>query len=180
MNTNVAQMSETAGGAATLPSISFDALRAALQAAGYRAEEVSDGNLRFLRSASNGLGFDVRPGNAFPGQSDQFSDIAFVAILGVQGTLPLDIVNKWNRTHRFSRLYVDKPQADAEFLVLSLDISLAGNVSPDYVRTQLQIWDTLIQQLIPWLREELGKLASSLDASAAAAEGAPARQASNG
>jgi Putative bacterial sensory transduction regulator len=163
MSTNIAQESEGLSNPGMQSFVTLDELRAALQAAGYRAELVSDGNISLLRSATNGLGFDVRPGNAFPGKPDQFSDIAFVAVLTVQGSMPLDLVNKWNRMHRFCRLFVDKPQGTDEFLVLTLDLSIAGAVSPSYIRTQLQIWDSLIQQLIPWLREELGRLASSLE-----------------
>ncbi|MFH0301488.1 YbjN domain-containing protein [Bradyrhizobium sp. 31Argb] len=163
MSTSVAQAPADLSNAGMQSFVTLEELRAALQTAGYRAELVTDGNISLLRSASNGLGFDVRPGNAFPGKPDHFADVAFVAVLTVQGSMPLDLVNKWNRMHRFCRLFVDKPQGTDEFLVLTLDLSIAGAVSPNYVRTQLQIWDSLIQQLIPWLREELGRLASSLE-----------------
>jgi hypothetical protein len=163
MSTNAAQASTDLSNAGMQSFVTLEELRTTLHAAGYRAEVVTDGNISLLRSASNGLGFDVRPGNAFPGKPDHFSDVAFVAVLTVQGSMPLDLVNKWNRMHRFCRLFVDKPQGTDEFLVLTFDLSIAGAVSPGYVRTQLQIWDSLIQQLIPWLREELGRLASSLE-----------------
>lgn len=172
-STSAVPSSENPSIAGLLAYITLDELRTALHAAGYRAELVSDGNVSLLRSASNGLGFDVRPGNTFPGKPDHFSDVAFVAVLSVQGSMPLDIVNKWNRMHRFCRLFVDKPQGTDEFLVLTFDLSIVGAVSPNYIRTQLQIWDSLIQQLIPWLREELGKLASSIDATKAAPSTSP-------
>ncbi|WP_084799821.1 YbjN domain-containing protein [Bradyrhizobium sp. Ai1a-2] len=162
-STNAAQASADLSNAGMQSFVTLEELRTALQTAGYRAELVTDGNISLLRSASNGLGFDVRPGNSFPGKPDHFADVAFVAVLTVQGSMPLDLVNKWNRMHRFCRLFVDKPQGTDEFLVLTLDLSIAGAVSPNYVRTQLQIWDSLIQQLIPWLREELGRLAASLE-----------------
>jgi Putative bacterial sensory transduction regulator len=179
MSTSAAQPSEGLSNSGMQHVVTLEELRTALQAAGYRAELVTDGNISLLRSATNGLGFDVRPGNPFPGKPDHFSDVAFVAVLTVQGSMPLDLVNKWNRMHRFCRLFVDKPQGSAEFLVLTLDLSIAGAVSPNYVRTQLQIWDSLIQQLIPWLREELGRLTSSLETANADAKLVPSRHALN-
>ncbi len=41
--------------------VTLDALRTLIQDAGYRAEIVTDGDIKLLRSASNGLDFDVRP-----------------------------------------------------------------------------------------------------------------------
>ena len=82
----------------------------------------------------------------------------FVALFAVRGAFPLDLLNKWNRTHRFGRLFLDKAGPEQEFLVLSLDMSVAGGVSPTYLRAQVEIWDSLVQQLVPWLREELSKI----------------------
>jgi hypothetical protein len=85
---------------------------------GYRVEAVTDpvANLPYLRSATSGLAFDVRPGNRLADADDSFVDAAFTAVLQVQGELPLDLVNRWNATRRFARL-----QLSQQFLVLSLD-----------------------------------------------------------
>ena len=138
--------------------LTLDSLRDGLQQAGYRVETVTDpvANTTYLRSATNGLAFDARPGNRFGNDSESFIDVAFTAVLQVQGELPLDIVNRWNATRRFARLQLSQP-----FLVLSLDVSIAGGVLPNYLRAQVEIWDHLLQQLIAYLREELPKLAQA-------------------
>jgi hypothetical protein len=141
-----------------IAKLSLDALREILQQAGYRVETVTDpvANVAYLRSATNGLAFDVRPGNRLADGAANFADVAFIAILQVQGELPLDVVNRWNATRRFARLQLSQP-----FLALSLDISVAGGVAPSHLRAQIEIWDHLVQQLIAYLREELPKLAPS-------------------
>ncbi len=143
---------------ATITHLTLDSLREILQQAGYRVETVTDpvANVVYLRSATNGLAFDIRPGNRLANGSESFVDAAFTAVLQVQGELPLDLVNRWNATRRFTRLQLSLP-----FLVLSLDVSVAGGVMPAYLRGQVEIWDHLIQQLIVYLREELPKLAQA-------------------
>jgi Putative bacterial sensory transduction regulator len=145
-----------------LAKLSLDSLRDALQQAGYRVETVTDPvvNVAYLRSATSGLAFDIRPGNRLAGADQHFVDIAFTAVLQVQGDLPLDIVNRWNATRRFARLQLSQP-----FLVLSLDVSVAGGVAPNHLRAQVEIWDHLVQQLIAYLREELPKVSAAKAAS---------------
>jgi hypothetical protein len=129
-------------------------------------------NVVYLRSATNGLAFDLRPGNRLADNTENFIDAAFTAVLQVQGDLQLDPVNRWNATRRFARL-----QFSAPFLVLSLDVSVAGGVTTNHLRTQVEIWDHLIQQLIVYLREELPKLAQG---GAANADGINSGTALNG
>jgi hypothetical protein len=150
----------------TITHLTLDRLREILQQAGYRVETVTDpvANVVYLRSATNGLAFDVRPGNRLVGGGESFVDAAFTAVLQVQGDLPLDLVNRWNATRRFARLQLSQP-----FLVLTLDISVAGGVALGYLRGQIEIWDHLIQQLIGYLREELPKLAPANTANPGAA-----------
>jgi Putative bacterial sensory transduction regulator len=148
----------------------LDELRTIFQNVGYRVEEVIDPvtNLPYLRSATGGLGFEIRPGNRLASDPEAFIDVVLIAILQVQGELPLEIVNRWNATRRFARLQLSQP-----FLALSLDVSVAGGVSASHLRAQIQIWDHLIQQLITYLREELQKLPAERPASAAVREAAP-------
>lgn len=150
--------------------VTLEVVRKLIQGEGYRAEIVTDGNISFLRSACNGLDFDVRPGNILvkdpataPEKPERLADLAFVVLFTVQGNFPSDLLNVWNRTHRFSRLFVDKTIPDREFLVLSLDVSVAGGVTTTYLRHKILIWDSLVRQLVPWLRDELGKIASTVD-----------------
>lgn len=134
--------------------ITLDDLRAAMQQVGYRVEELTDpvANLTYLRSATGGLTFDIRPGNRLA-DAESFVDAAFTAVLQVQGELPLDLINRWNATRRFARL-----QLSQQFLVLSLDVSVAGGVTADHLRAQIEIWDRLVQELIVYLRDELREL----------------------
>ncbi|MCK9917689.1 YbjN domain-containing protein [Microbacteriaceae bacterium K1510] len=155
--------------AALLTSMTIESLRDVLQETGYRVETVGEGRARFLRSASNRFAFDIRPGSAIPGAADRFADVAFVALLAVQGTLPLDLINRWNCTRRFGRLFLDQTIPGQDFLVLSMDSSFAGGVSVQQMRVQVEIWDSLLQQFVPWLREELSKIAPKIDAVTAAA-----------
>jgi Putative bacterial sensory transduction regulator len=146
--------------------LTLDSLRDALQQVGYRVETVTDpvANLPYLRSATGGLAFDVRPGNRFAGGIEDFADVAFTAVLQVQGDLPLDMVNRWNATRRFGRLQLSQP-----FLVFCLDVSVTGGVAPGNLRAQIEIWDRLVQELIGYLREELRKLPAASAANPGAA-----------
>jgi hypothetical protein len=153
--------------------LTLDDLRAVLQQVGYRVEAVTDpvANLPYLRSATGGLAFDVRPGNRLADADDSFVDAAFTAVLQVQGELPLDLVNRWNATRRFARL-----QLSQQFLVLSLDVSVAGGVMPDHLRAHVEIWDRLVQELIGYLREEIRELSAKSGATPPVAPQAPERE----
>ena len=152
-----------------IANMTLDSLRTALQSAGYRAETVTDpvGNFTYLRSATNGMQFDIRPGNQLGDGS--FLDVAFIGVLQVQGELPLDIVNRWNLSRRFARLQLSHP-----FLMLVLDVSIAGGVGQNYLRAQIEIWDHLLQQLFAFLREELPKIGGTNGADPAAMSGSSA------
>ncbi len=156
---------------ATITHLTLDSLREILQQAGYRVETVTDpvANVVYLRSATAGLTFDVRPGNRLADGSESFLDAAFTAVLRAPGELPLDLVNRWNVTRRFARLQLGSP-----FLVLSLDVSVAGGVAANHLRAQVEIWDHLVQQLIAYLREELPKLVSAEAATPPVAANGPA------
>jgi hypothetical protein len=148
-----------------ITKLTLDSLREAFQSAGYRVETLTDpvANVQYLRSATSGLAFDVRPGNRFAGEEQSFADVALVAPLQVQGELPLDVVNRWNTTRRFGRLQLSHP-----FLVFCLDVCVAGGVTPNNLRAQIEIWDRLVQELISYLRDELSKLGTTKTTVAAA------------
>jgi Putative bacterial sensory transduction regulator len=157
--------------------LTLEGVRESFQNAGYRVETLTDpvANVQYLRSATAGLGFDIRMGNRGPGNEQGFADLTLVAPLQVQGELPLDIVNRWNATRRFGRLQLNHP-----FLVFCLDICVAGGVTQSNLRAQIEIWDRLIQELIAYLRDELSKLGATKRDAAPAAQPAdvdrPARQ----
>jgi hypothetical protein len=137
-------MSET-----IITSLTLESLRDTLQQTGYRVETLTDpvANIQYLRSATAGVAFDVRPGNPLPGTGKSFADVAFVGVLQIVGELPLDVVNRWNTTRRFGRLQLSPP-----FLVFSLDVAVLHGVTPAHLRAQIQLWDGLVQDLVPFLR----------------------------
>lgn len=157
----------------SITKLTLDGLRDSLQQVGYRVEAATDpvAGVAYLRSATGGLAFDIRPGNQLPDADGGFVDVAFTAVLQVQGELPLDLVNRWNATRRFARL-----QLSQAFLVFCLDISVAGGVMPDYLRAQIEIWDGLVQELIAYLRDELRQLSAKTDPAPPAAAQAPEHQ----
>jgi hypothetical protein len=138
-----------------ITSFTLESLRDQFQQAGYRVETLIDpvANLQYLRSATAGIGFDVRPGNQLAGDDKRFADAAFVVVLQIAGELPvIDLVNRWNAARRFGRLHVSQP-----FLVFSLDISVINGVTPAHVRSQIELWDRLVQDLLPFLRTAIAQ-----------------------
>lgn len=133
-----------------------DLIRDALQAAGYRVEsETGPDGEPLLRSATAGVGFVVlfpQPPGA-PAAGLGFADAAFRAVFRVEGALPLDLVNRWNVSHRFARLGVKDGM-----LVFDLDLLAAGGITPVALATQVTLWDRLVQMLVVHLRDELARL----------------------
>jgi hypothetical protein len=65
----------------------------------------------------------------------------------VQGDLPVDLVASWNRTKRFARL-----AAHGQFLLLEMDVVVAGGVSMRHLLSTIELWDRLIQEFLLHLR----------------------------
>jgi hypothetical protein len=165
---------ETAMSDAIISKLTLDHLRDAFQQAGYRVEMMTDpvANVPYLRSATSGLAFDIRPGNRMIDDEASFADVAFNAVLQVQGELPLAMINRWNAERRFARL-----QLSAPFLVFTMDVSVVGGVAPGHFRSQIEIWDRLLQDFVAYLREELRKLVPVNGANASSAVSEPQRTA---
>ncbi|MGO4683754.1 YbjN domain-containing protein [Hyphomicrobium sp. 2TAF46] len=138
-----------------LLGVTSDDVKDTLQAAGYRVEVLTADGMAVLRSATAGLPFDIRLGNQLPGPEGRHLDMTFVALFAVRGVFPEKLLNDWNRTRRFARLFLDRATPDQEFLVLGMDVGIAGGVSTQYLRAQMEIWDALVNQLIAWLRTAL-------------------------
>lgn len=147
--------------ARVLSAISAGTMGEILQSAGYRIDVLAGDGITILRSATGGLGFDIRLMNPAAG-GDHYADVTFLTHFAVEGRFPPELLNRWNKSRRFGRLFLDHAQTGSEFLVLSLDFSLAGGVSPDHVRAYIEIWDFLVHQLCGWLREELPKIAPAV------------------
>lgn len=133
--------------ATMIHAISSESLQTLLQSMGYRVTvSEHEGNPQLL-SASQGIGFAVRPGN--PAQTEgEFIDYTFSCVLRVQGEIPEAMPNNWNTYKRFARFSVQSP-----FLVLEMDVVVAGGVSENYLRATTEVWDRLLQELILFLRE---------------------------
>jgi Putative bacterial sensory transduction regulator len=151
-------------------SLTPDTMREILQEVGYRVESFTDpsGAIQ-LRSATNGLPFVRRFGNRVAGTDIAHADASFTLVLQMQGgALPPDLFNQWNRSKRFGRLY-----SGENFLVLEMDFTVMGGVSRDNLRVQVSVWDSVVQELIRFLRTALAPT-SEAGAINGRAEGAPA------
>lgn len=148
-------------------SFTLESLRDLIQSVGYRVEIVPNADMPVLRSSTAGFAFDIRPGNRLANEDGGYVDFTFTAWLNVEGELPLDIVNRWNALRRFGRL-----QVVPGFLAMTMDVSFIGGVMPNHVRAQIEIWDHLVQALVPYLREELQKPGVTKSADAVVAEAA--------
>jgi hypothetical protein len=136
-----------------ISSMTPEAMRDLLQSVGFRAEIVpgaTSGSL--IRSATNGVSFEVRLFNKLPGPVETYADLLFTAGLQIQGVLNAEIVNRWNMTKRFGRLYVVPGM-----LVLTMDVLLQEATSNAHLRAQLGLWDRLMQELLIYLRTSVAE-----------------------
>lgn len=141
----------------TLTHIAPEDLAETLRDRGYRVEIATiENDQPVLRSATGGLGFSVRFANPVPGREGAFADATFQTLFRVQGDLPLSLVNQWNLTRRFTRLFLA-----SQALVLEMDVSALGGVEREHLRAQSEIWDRLVQELMAFLHAELPKLAKA-------------------
>jgi hypothetical protein len=129
-------------------SLTPQTMQEVLQSAGYRVESATDpsGAIQ-LRSATNGLPFVVRFGNRVAGEETRHADASFTAVLQAQGSVPPDLLNQWNRSKRFGRLY-----SGENLLVLEMDFAVLGGVTRDNLRVQVNVWDSLVQEFLRYLR----------------------------
>ncbi|CAI0693224.1 YbjN domain-containing protein [Serratia entomophila] len=117
-----------------------------LQSAGYRTNQVEQNGAVQLLSASQGIGFALRFGNAgkAPGE---YLDFTLSTTLRIEGVLPGGLVAQWNQSRRFSRL-----TEQSGFLVLDMDVPVAGGVMRNYLQANLELWDRLLQEFLLYLR----------------------------
>jgi hypothetical protein len=131
-----------------IKSFTTQAMRELIQTAGFRAELMAESDtMPVIRSASNGMIFEIRLFNPLKEEKGSFTDVMFMAGMPLQGGVAPEFLNRWNSIKRFGRLY-----AAQGHLVLALDIFLQGGVSPEHLRSQLDIWDKLLQELLTYIR----------------------------
>lgn len=130
-----------------IQSLSVERLQELLQSMGYRVTVSEIAGRRQLHSATQGIGFIVRPGN--PSQVEgEFIDYTVSCALRVEGELPTGVTDAWNIGKRFSRLTKQE-----NFLVLETDVIVAGGVDVKYLRATAELWDRLLQEFVLFLRE---------------------------
>lgn len=138
---------------ALIDAVGIEQLADVFRTAGYRVTATEQNGAVQLMSASQGVGFAVRFGNAVPvaGQQDaadtRYLDYTLGCVLQVQGDLPAQLVADWNRTKRFARLASHGP-----FLALEMDVIVAGGVSTRYIRSTIELWDRMVQEFLLHLR----------------------------
>lgn len=126
--------------------VNAERLQELLQSAGYRVTVSEQNGMVQLLSASQGVGFAVRLGNP-AAEAGHYLDYTLSCALRVQGELPAGLADRWNVEKRFARLTVQ-----GAFLVLELDVILAGGVSENYLRATAELWDRLLQEFLLFLR----------------------------
>jgi len=129
-----------------LEAVEFGQVADLFKAAGYRVTHAEQNGIVQLMSASQGVGFAVRFGNAAttPGA---YLDYTLSCAMQVQGELPPELVLSWNRSKRFARL-----SSTAQFLLLEMDVIVAGGVTERYLSSTIELWDRLIQEFLLHLR----------------------------
>jgi hypothetical protein len=160
-------------GITIVEAVSPEQLAGVFRGAGYRVTLAEQNGRTQLMSASQGVGFAVRFGN--PGaEGDTHIDYTLSCALQVQGELPPDLVPAWNRTKRFARL-----ASHHQFLLLEMDVMVAGGVTDRYLRSTIELWDRLVQEFLLHLRNRpvmaaAGATAAQAGPDAAAEGAAPA------
>lgn len=131
---------------ALINHVTAQSLTELLQEAGYRVNQTDQNGIVQLLSASQGIGFAVRFGN-LAAEQGSYVDFTYSCALRIQGELPEGLVQVWNASRRFARLSVQ-----GEFLLMEMDVVVAG-VGVTHLRSQLELWDRLLQEFIVYLRE---------------------------
>lgn len=119
----------------------------ALQADGYKAQltKDEDGN-PLIDSATSGVKFKI----FFFGCTNGSACTELQFWTGFTEKVTPEQVNKWNRTHRFGRAYVD----DSKEINMEYDINTEkGGLSPAMFTNDLELWDSLIGSLRKFLKE---------------------------
>ena len=98
-----------------------------------------------LPTALLGEDMGVRLGRWSAGPNG-YRDFSFCAAVPMLGMVPPERTALWNRSRRFSRLYEVE-----DCLVLEMDVTLAGGVSPGYVLQAVERWERTAHELLAFL-----------------------------
>ncbi|PHV26568.1 hypothetical protein CSQ93_17890 [Janthinobacterium sp. BJB426] len=129
-----------------LTTLNAEQTAEAIKAAGCAVTSIEHDGVVRLHSASHGIGFQVLWGNeAAPGQ---YADLTLSCPLRVQGgDLPSGLLAEWHRSKRFARV-----AQHGDFVVLEMDVLVAGGVSREYLNINLQLWTQMMGQFFLFLR----------------------------
>lgn len=129
-----------------LNTVNAEQVSDAIKAAGCAVTTTEQDGTTWLHSASHGIGFQVLWGNAVtPGQ---YADFTLSCPLRVQGgVLPEGVLTEWHRTKRFARVALH-----GDFVVLEMDVMVAGGVAPAHLAVSLQLWTQMMGQFFLHLR----------------------------
>ena len=140
-----------------------DQLWNASKAAGGAVTAIEQDGVVRLHSASHGIGFQVLWGNAVT--TTQYTDFTLSCPLRVQGgTLPEAVLAAWHRSKRFARV-----AQHGDFVVLEMDVVVAGGVSPAYLAFAVRLWMQMMGEFFLHLRNYGPAAAARGDAANAAA-----------
>ncbi len=118
----------------------------AIRVAGCAVSVQQDDLVTRLHSASHGIGYQVHWGNQ--AGVDQYLDLTLSCPLRIQGgDLPEGLINEWHRSRRFARV-----AAHGEFLVLEMDVFVAGGVTSEFLRFSMRLWVEMMGQFFLHLR----------------------------
>lgn len=145
-----------------IQTLTTERLQNLLQGMGYRVTTSEQNGIVQLLSATQGIGFAVRPGNPGP-QAGECVDYTLSCALRVEGELPAGLEQTWNVTKRFARLSRQGP-----FLVLEMDVIVAGGVSENYLRATSELWDRVLQEFVLFLRNYAQQASATAGAGGAA------------
>ena len=138
-----------------ITAISPQQLAHILQQAGYRANEVINEQVVQLQSATQGVGFVINFGNVASEERREFVDFSFNLTLNIEGNVRPELVADWNRSRRFARL-----SQQGQWLVLVMDVIVAGGVSTAWLQGQCELWDALLREYIRHLQTPASAIAA--------------------
>jgi len=135
----------------------------ALKKTGYRASLVEHERFPQVQSAAQGLGFFIGFGNAAVTDSASYIDYSFHCWITIQGDLPAGLIDGWNQSKRFARMY-----RQGQLLILTMDVLVSGGVTENFLCAQVELWDRIIHDFIRHLKQSAVRHAQAAQAAQAA------------
>lgn len=129
-------------------ALAVETMAGILRQLGYRAELSTQSGQPQLHSATQGLGFLIGFGSPVGDGGDAWLDCFFHCPLSVRGEVSAGLVERWNQRKRHARLF----QQD-QYLILAMDVLIAGGVTDAHLRTRCELWDRLMRDFVLHLKQ---------------------------